>query len=184
MSELAPFARAVELGGLVDRVVDVLQGGEEQQHERPRRREHGHHDEDAHGDARAGEPVPVADAEEEAVREAGRRVVDAEVLEDDVEEPVRVVEPCRAVQAEERQQLVDRARRIEEEEEEDGDRDGARDRREVEGGPEEADELDASIDERRRGRAPPPSGSERRRSRSRGCCGLRCRSCSGRGPAR
>ena len=45
------------------------------------------------------------------------------------------------------EQLVDRARRIEQEEQQDGDRDGARHRREVERGPEEADELDTSIDE-------------------------------------
>ena len=41
------------------------------------------------------EPVPVAHAEEERSR-ASRRLLDAELVEDDVEEAARVVQPGRA----------------------------------------------------------------------------------------
>ena len=116
------------------------------QHERPRGREHGHDDEDAHRDARAGQPVPVAHAEEELVRERAR-LLDAELAEDDVEEAARVVEPRRPGRTEVRQELVDHAGRRKEEEEEDRDRDRARDRREVERRPEEPDALHAPVDE-------------------------------------
>ena len=64
-----------------------------------------------------------------------------------MDEPAWVVDPRRPARAEVRQELVDRARRREEEQEEDRDRDRARDRREVEGSPEEPDELQAPVDE-------------------------------------
>ena len=141
---------AVDGGGLVDVGGDVLQPGEEEQHVAAGRHPDDEEDDRQHRDRGAGEPVPPGQAHEVARGEglgarSARPVADADRAERHVQHAARVGEPLRAVDAEEGEQGVDAAAAGEEEEEDAGDRDRARDRREVVGRPEEREPLEAAL---------------------------------------
>ena len=153
VAEDLPAVGAVDAGGLLDLDREVLQRGEEHQHEGAGGRPHDEQDDHRHGDAGPGEPLPPAQPEHRAVgmalggSEAFHRPTLSPTTCTSPRESLNQVGPSMPTTLEHR---VDDAAPGEQEEEHQPDRHRADHRREVERRTEEADGLQHPLVEHER----------------------------------